>query len=79
MNMLEREVVEKFNLLDKEAQQRVRHAIMAMPESATHETFDYEAWFAETKAIREEIRAANGGQSVDVVGLLRDIRDGEDE
>jgi hypothetical protein len=79
--MLEREVIEKFHQLDSAAQKRVREIINQETNSDEGAAFDYDQWFREVEAIRQEIRSTNEGRlpSVDVVGILRDIRDGEDE
>lgn len=84
MNALEREVIEKFHQLDKAAQKRVRELIVQQTD-LTGETdasaFDYEAWFRDVELLRHEIRTSHGDKlhSMDVVGILRDIRNGEDE
>ena len=75
MNALEQEIIEKFYQLDPAAQQRVRKRL-AEEQPAS---FDYDAWFHEVEALREEIRARHGDQSIDGVGILRDIRAGDDE
>jgi hypothetical protein len=84
MSTLEREVIEKFHQLDKDAQKRVRELIVqetASVEQAETTTFDYDAWFRDVESLRQEIRASHGDKlpPMDVVGILRDIRDGEDE
>lgn len=82
MSQLEREILDKFHQLDEAAQQRVRDVITqeaaAQPQTATD--FDYDAWFRDVENLRESIRAGRGTQPpLDVVGILRGIRDGEDE
>ena len=84
MSMLEREVIEKFHQLDKDAQKRVRELIVQETDSeelAAASAFDYDTWFRDVESLREEIRESHGNKlpSMDVVGILRDIRDGEDE
>lgn len=85
MNTLEREVIEKFHQLDSDAQKRVRELIVNETESAdqtgTSLTFNYETWFREIEALQQDIRSHHGNSlpPTDVVGILRDIRDGEDE
>ncbi len=84
MSTLEREVIEKFHQLDKDAQKRVRELIVQETD-LTGETdasaFDYDAWFRDVESLRQKIRENHGNElpSMDVVGILRDIRDGEDE
>jgi hypothetical protein len=82
MNTLEREVVEKFYQLDSDAQKRVRELIVhqtASIEQPDTSAFDYETWFREVESLRKEVQATHGSKQPDVVGILRDIRDGEDE
>lgn len=83
MSALEKEIIDKFHQLDKDAQQRVRALIdqETASEQGRAEEFDYAAWFQGIEALRGEIRVSHGGQfpSIDAVGLLREIRDGEDE
>lgn len=84
MSTLEREVIEKFHQLDRDAQRRVRELIVQetdLEEQADTSAFDYEAWFRDVERLRQEIATSHGDKlpSMDVVGLLRDIRDTEDE
>jgi hypothetical protein len=88
MSALEQEIVEKFHLLSPAAKQRVRALIeqevpadSADSEVVDRSDFDYDAWFQRIEVLRNEIRASQDGSmpSIDVVGMLRDIRDGEDE
>lgn len=79
MSALEREIIEKFHQLEPAAQQRVRAFIEH--ETAAAAKFDYDGWFRDVESLRQEIRASQGDKQspMDVVGTLRDIRDGEDE
>ncbi len=80
MSALEREIIEKFHQLQPAAKQRVRALIeqdVALETSAS-DAFDYDAWFGDVDTLRQQIRT-NPGTPLDVVGMLRDIRDGEDE
>jgi len=84
MNALEREIIEKFHQLQPAAKQRVWALIGQEVGGETKQAdiakFNYEAWFDEVEALRHVIRANQSDtSSVDVVGILRDIRDGEDE
>ena len=85
MQSLEYELIEKFRLLDKEAQKRVRALIEQEVESDSQQgcesDFDYDAWVRDVEDLRQKMLSRHGGTLplVDVVGLLRDIRDGEDE
>lgn len=85
MSALEKEIIEKFHQLESSAKQRILALIEQEVASevghADTATFDYEAWFREVETIRQQIRASHGNRlpSIDVVEMLRDIRDGEDE
>lgn len=78
MTTLEHEIIEKFRQLDDNAKQRIR-TLINQESTVNADSFDYEAWFARAEAIREAIRQDNGGifPTIDVVGMLRDIRDGD--
>lgn len=85
MNALEREIIEKFHQLQPAAKQRVRALIeqemaVAVAQADTS-AFDYDTWCSAVEAVRQQIQASHGGNlpAMDVVGMLRDIRDGEDE
>jgi hypothetical protein len=77
MSTLEREIIEKFQQLDKDSQKRVRELI-DQEAGSEGQVFDYDAWFRDVETLRQEIRTSHSSP-IDVVGLLRDIRDGEDE
>jgi|GEM_PF-907080 len=85
MNELEKEIIEKFHQLQPAAKQRVRalieQEIASEVEQVNTTAFDYAAWFSSVEAVRGQIRASRGDKlpTMDVVGMLRDIRDGEDE
>jgi hypothetical protein len=83
MQSLEYELIEKFRLLDKEAQKRVRALIEQETDiqQGGESGFDYDAWFRDVEDLRQEMQTRHGGTlpTIDVVSLLRDIRDGEDE
>jgi hypothetical protein len=85
MSALEREILEKFHQLQPAAKRRIWSLLeqemasaVAQPDAAT---FDYAAWFNNVEAIRQQIHATQGAMlpATDVIGMLRDIRDGEDE
>jgi hypothetical protein len=81
MSALEREIIEKFHQLDRDAQQRVLELMVqetGLAEETTASAFDYDAWFRDVETLRQQMRATHGDKlpPMDVVGLLRDIRDG---
>ncbi len=82
MSAIEREILEKFYQLQPPAKQRVlamMEQVVASELERTEETnFDFAAWSQEVEALREQIYSRHVAP-FDVVGLLRDIRDGEDE
>jgi hypothetical protein len=83
MSALEKEIIEKFHQLAPAAKQRVwaliEQEIAAETQQADTLEFDFAAWSREIEALREQIRARQVLSPLDVVGMLRDIRDGEDE
>ena len=83
MHSLEYELIEKFRLLDKEAQKRVRALIEQETDiqQGGESGFDYDAWFRDVEDLRQEMQTRHGGRlpTIDVVSLLSDIRNGEDE
>lgn len=82
MSALEQEIIEKFHQLQPAAKQRIlaliEQEVALEVKAADASTFDYAAWFGAVKTLRQQIQTTRGG-NVDVVGMLRDIRDGEDE
>lgn len=85
MSALEREIIEKFHQLQPDAKQRVLALIEQETaqelEQADRSAFDYAGWFRDVETLRQKIHISQGDKQspVDVVGILRDIRDGGDE
>jgi len=85
MSALEQEIIEKFQQLQPAEKQRVRALIEQEMDSEARlpdaSTFDFGAWAGTVEAVRQKIRADNDGKLpvIDVVDMLREIRDGEDE
>ncbi len=82
MSALEREMMEEFHQLQPAAKQRIRALIEQETVAAVEQAmFDHGGWFRNVEPLRQQIRASQGDKPplVDVVGMLRDIRDGEDE
>jgi hypothetical protein len=82
MSALEREIIEKFHQLQPAAKQRIRALIEQETSVEVESTeFDYDGWFRNVETLRQQIRTSQGNKlpPLDVVGMLRDIRDGEDE
>ena len=84
MSALEQEIIERFQQLQPAAKLCVKalieQEIEAESQQAQASTFDYVVWMREIDSIRQQIHAglANKQSAIDVVGILRDIRDGED-
>jgi hypothetical protein len=80
MSALEQEIIEKLHQLQPNAQRRIL-AVIEQELTSEAPPFDYEAWFQEVEALRQQIRTSHGDllPDIDVVGMLRDLRDGEDE
>lgn len=85
MSALEREIIEKFQQLQPAAKQRVRLIIDRQADEEAQQakasTFDFAAWQDGIETVRQQIRDLHDGRlpTIDVVGILRDIRDGEEE
>ncbi len=85
MSTLEREIIEKFHQLPPAAKLRVRALIEQEVASEFNQAdvleFNYAAWLRDVEALRQQIRTSHGDKlpPMDVVGMLRDIRDAEDE
>ena len=85
MSALEREIIEKFHQLQPDAKLRVRALIEQEVASEFNQAdmleFNYATWLHDVEALHQQIRASHGDKlpPMDVVGMLRDIRDGEDE
>lgn len=79
MGTLEREVVEKFHQLDKDAQKRVRELIVQETDltgPANASAFDYDAWWAEVEALQADIRARIGDTgTIGSLSLLDELRE----
>lgn len=75
MSALEQEILEKFRLLDKAAQQRVQAEI----NRETERVFDFEAWLTRVRSLQQTMRTQYGADHrVDVVNLLREVREEEE-
>lgn len=72
MSALEREIVEKFHLLDPSSKLRVLETL----QQDTQETFDYNQWWAKVEALQTRIEARLGSkQTVNVLSLLDELRE----
>lgn len=84
MSALEREIIEKFQQLQPAAKQRVRLVIDRQADKVAQQaqasTFDFAAWQDGMEAVRQQIRDSHAGKlpTIDVVGMLREIRGDED-
>jgi hypothetical protein len=73
MSALEQEIFEKFHQLDRTAQQRLIERLQGETTA-----FDWDDWMARVNSLQAEVRATHGKEyRVDVVSLLRDIREDE--
>lgn len=72
MNILEREIIEKFRRLDPDARQRVLQTLA----NATQSSFDYMGWWAEVDGLQAEIHARLGNAgTVGSLSLLAELRE----
>ena len=74
MSALEQEIIEKFYQLDADSQERVLRRLQ-QPERE----FDWDEWLSNIDKLQEEMRSRHGNlPPVDVVSLLREVREYED-
>jgi hypothetical protein len=71
---LEREIIAKFQQLDKDAQQRVREVINRQPTD-----FDFAAWLRRVDEVRVTLRTATGEPVPFVSDLLDEVRGERDD
>jgi antibiotic biosynthesis monooxygenase (ABM) superfamily enzyme len=75
MSVLEAEVLEKLMELDVDARHRVIEAAIAA-EVTSDKTKAWVEWNEKADALRDELaRKYPGGTGIDVVALLREVRD----
>lgn len=80
MSALEQEIIEKYRLLDKEAQQRVRHQ---MDEEVTIKPDDTEErepqtileWLEAATKLGDEMTAKYGKLDISIADLIRESRE----
>lgn len=77
MSALEREILEKFHQLTPVEKRRI-HNVMKTELDAEETAFNYATWNQSILRLRQEM-GASATQGIDVVSILRDIRDGIDE
>jgi hypothetical protein len=78
MTSLEHEIIEKFQQLDKDAQQRVRALIDRELETTDKAAFDYDAWFAEVEAAQISLRPDASGRTPSASDLVNEVREERD-
>lgn len=81
MSTPEREVIEKFYQLDKDAQARVRALIAhseGMSDQPGQKPFDYESWLAQIEAARITLRPDASGRVPSASDLVNDVREERD-
>ncbi len=72
MNTLEREIIEKFQQLDKDAQQHVKTVIEQETESPT---VINDRWLADTRALRAEMHKKYGKLAFSAAMLVNEVRE----
>jgi len=74
VSALEREIIEKFYLLEPAARQRVLEMLTINAQSS----FDYDTWWARVEALQVSIRSRLGeGETVGALSLLDELREEE--
>lgn len=75
MNLLEQEIIQKFNQLDADAQQRVLQQISIVIESGDP-SFDFDEWLASVHELQAAIRERIGEDAtVGALDLLNELRE----
>lgn len=74
MSALEDEIIHKFQLLDREARERVLTELNHQP----GRNFDVHDWLERVNALQEKAAAEGNQTRIDVVGLLREVREDND-
>lgn len=72
MSALEQEIIEKYRLLDKEAQQRVRQQ---MAQDASVEPSTISEWLEAATKLGDELTAKYGKLDVSIADLIRESRE----
>jgi hypothetical protein len=73
MSILEREIIEKFRLLEPDAKRRV---LQTLADATQASLFDYDAWWAEVEALQADIRSRIGDTgTVGALSLLDELRE----
>jgi len=74
VSALEREIGEKFNLLEPAARQRVLEILTINTQSS----FNYDMWWARVEALQASIRSRlDEGETVGALSLLNELREEE--
>ena len=72
MTILEQEIIEKFQQLDRDAQARVLQSLR----EATKGSFDYAAWWSGIDALQADLRNRVGDdQTTGALSLLDELRE----
>lgn len=81
MSALEQEIMDRFYQLEADAKQRIFKLIqeeVITETKASEPDFDYEAWWADVRALQASIRSHLGeGEVVGALSMLDDLREEE--
>lgn len=78
MTVLEQEIIERVRGLDESRKRQVLDYIDQLEETPKPK-FDFADWLSRVEAVQAEMRAEYGDDyRIDVVGMLREIRNEED-
>ena len=78
MSILEQEILDRYRQMSPERRKHIRTLLDVADENLVElqPVFDYDTWFEELAAFREQLRAKHGDQfTVDVQGLLDELRE----
>ncbi len=74
MTALEQEIIERFQLLEPAAKQRMLELLTINAQAS----FDYDAWWARVEALQASIRSRlREGETVGALALLDELREEE--
>ena len=78
MNILEQEIIEKFQRLESDAQQRVLQSLTQRVQQAEKPSFDFATWLAEVEAVRVTLRPDAAGRMLSASELVNEAREERD-
>ena len=78
MSILEQEIIEKFQQLEIDAQQRVLQSLAQRLQQAEKTPFDFIAWLEDAEAARITLRPDASGHAPSASELVNEVREERD-